>query len=76
VPKDSAILTVPNDTFYLAIIRAFVKAVAAQTGFDDADISDIQLAVDEAWTHVIETAFEPGEAQDTTVSCQRSPALS
>jgi RimJ/RimL family protein N-acetyltransferase len=31
------------------------------------------LAVDEACTHVIETAFEPGEEQELVVSCRRAP---
>jgi anti-sigma regulatory factor (Ser/Thr protein kinase) len=72
--RDTSILTIPNDTAYLPVVGAYMKAVAAQLGFDDADIGDIRLAVDEACTHVIETAFEPGEEQSFTVSCQRYPS--
>ncbi|MEJ2555673.1 MAG: GNAT family N-acetyltransferase [Anaerolineae bacterium] len=72
--RDTSILTIPNDTAYLPVVGAYMKAVAAQIGFDDADIGDIRLAVDEACTHVIETAFEPGEEQSFTVSCQRYPS--
>jgi anti-sigma regulatory factor (Ser/Thr protein kinase)/predicted N-acetyltransferase YhbS len=71
---DTSILTIPNDTVYLPVICAYVKAVAAQLGFDDADIGDIRLAVDEACAHIIETAFEPGEEQNLIISCQRHPS--
>ena len=72
--RDISVLTIPNDTSYLPTVGAYVKAVAAQLGFDEADIGDIRSAVDEACTHVIETAFEPGEEQTFTISCQRHPS--
>jgi anti-sigma regulatory factor (Ser/Thr protein kinase)/RimJ/RimL family protein N-acetyltransferase len=74
MPRDTSILTIPNDTFYLPIVGAYVMAAAAQLGFDDTDVGDIRLAADEACTHIIETAFEPGEEQDFTISCQRCPS--
>jgi anti-sigma regulatory factor (Ser/Thr protein kinase)/RimJ/RimL family protein N-acetyltransferase len=72
--KDTSILTIPNDMSYLPIVGAYVRAAATQLGFDDAAIGDIRLAVDEACAHVIETAFEPGEEQNLTISCQRYPS--
>jgi serine/threonine-protein kinase RsbW len=72
MPKLRATLIVPNDTYYLPIIRAYVKAAAGQIGMDDAEAADVELAVEEGCTHVIETAFAPGEVQDITISCQRS----
>jgi len=74
MPKDTAVLTIPNDTSYLPVVSALVTAAAAQLGFDEADTGDIRLAVDEACAHVIETAFEPGEEQDLTISCRRDPS--
>jgi anti-sigma regulatory factor (Ser/Thr protein kinase)/predicted N-acetyltransferase YhbS len=74
MPRDTSILTIPNDTAYLPVVGAYVKAAAAHLGFDDVDIGDIRLAVDEACSHVIETAFEPGEEQDFTIACQRYPS--
>jgi anti-sigma regulatory factor (Ser/Thr protein kinase)/RimJ/RimL family protein N-acetyltransferase len=74
MPRDTSILTIPNDTSYLPMVGAFVMAAATQRGFDDADVGDIRLAVDEACTHVIETAFEPGEEQDLAIFCQRYPS--
>ncbi len=66
-------LTVPNDLSFLPIVGAYVMAAAAQIGFDDDEVNDVRLAVDEACTHVIETAFEPGEDQDFKIACQRLP---
>jgi anti-sigma regulatory factor (Ser/Thr protein kinase)/RimJ/RimL family protein N-acetyltransferase len=74
MPKDTSVLTVPNDTFYLPIVGAYVTTEATQLGFQKVDIGDIRLAVDEACTHIIETAFEPGEEQMFTISCQRYPS--
>jgi anti-sigma regulatory factor (Ser/Thr protein kinase) len=74
MPKDTSILTIPNDTFYLPIVGAYVTATATQLGFDVGDAFDIRLAVDEACTHIIETAFEPGEEQYLAISCQRYPS--
>jgi anti-sigma regulatory factor (Ser/Thr protein kinase)/GNAT superfamily N-acetyltransferase len=71
--RDTSVLTIPNDTSYLPIVGAYVMAAATRSGFDDADIVDIRLAVDEACAHVIETAFEPGEEKDLAISCQRYP---
>lgn len=71
---DASILTIPNDTAYLPIVGAYVKAVAAQLGFDDSDIGDIRLAVDEACTHIIETGFEPGAEEKLFISGQRYPS--
>jgi serine/threonine-protein kinase RsbW len=51
-----------------------VKAVAAQLGFNEADLGDIRLAVDEASTHIIQTAFELEEEQNLTITCQRFPS--
>ena len=72
--RDTSVLTIPNDTSYLPIVGAYVMAVAAQLGFDEADVADVRSAVDEACTHVIETAFEPGEEQTFAISCQRYPS--
>lgn len=69
--KGKSVLTIPNDTSYLPVVRSYVMVVAAQHGFDETQACDIRLAVDEACTHVIETAFEPGEEGELTISSQR-----
>lgn len=68
--RDRSILMIPNDTSYLPVVGGYVKAVAAQLGFGEMDMGDIRLPVDEACTHIISTAFEPGEQKDLSVSCQ------
>ena len=66
MPKDTSILTIPSDPSYLSTVGAYVVAAAAKLGFDDRDTGDIRLAVDEACTHVIQSAFDPEEEQDLT----------
>jgi serine/threonine-protein kinase RsbW len=70
--NDTSTLTIPNDTAYLPVVGAYVTTSALQAGFGEEDAGRIRLAVDEACTHVIETAFEPGEETTFTVTCQRS----
>lgn len=65
-------LVVPNDLAYLPTIRSYVEAIAAKVGFPQEQIRRIQLAVDEACTHVIETSFEPGERTTFVVSGEES----
>jgi anti-sigma regulatory factor (Ser/Thr protein kinase)/ribosomal protein S18 acetylase RimI-like enzyme len=74
MPKDTSILTIPNNTSYLPVVGAYVMAAATRLGFDSAEVFDIRLAVDEACAHIIETAFEPEEEQNLTISCQRYPS--
>lgn len=50
-------LDVPSSTKNLAIIRDFVGRVAAQAGLVDAEVSQLELAVDEACANVIEHAY-------------------
>jgi anti-sigma regulatory factor (Ser/Thr protein kinase)/RimJ/RimL family protein N-acetyltransferase len=71
--RDASTLIIPNDLSYLPQVGAYVTAAAEQLGFDEVDSGDVRLAVDEACTHVIETAFEPGEEQELSISCWRSP---
>jgi anti-sigma regulatory factor (Ser/Thr protein kinase)/predicted N-acetyltransferase YhbS len=71
--KDTSVLTIPNDPSFLSLVRAYAMGAAAQVGFDDADSRAIRRAVDEACTHIIQTAFEPGEEQELSISCQRFP---
>ena len=49
-------LTVPSSTENLALIRDFVTSVGKQARMSDVDISNLELAVDEACANVIEHA--------------------
>ena len=50
-------LDVPSSTQNLALIREFVTRVAAQAGLGDAEVAQLELAVDEACANVIEHAY-------------------
>ena len=50
-------LQVPSSTENLAMIREFVTAVGRQAQLEEADISNLELAVDEACANVIEHAY-------------------
>lgn len=50
-------LDVPSTTQNLALIREFVTRVGSQAGFDEAEVGQLELAVDEACANVIEHAY-------------------
>ncbi len=50
-------LQVPSSTENLALIRDFVTSVGKQARMNDEDISNLELAVDEACANVIEHAY-------------------
>src|SRR5215510_4141953 len=50
-------LQVPSSTENLAMIREFVTAVGRQAQFEEPEISNLELAVDEACANVIEHAY-------------------
>ncbi|MDR9415378.1 MAG: ATP-binding protein [Gracilimonas sp.] len=51
-------LTVEASTEHLAKVRNFVAAHAEQIGLDQKDVSEIRLAVDEAYTNIIKHAYK------------------
>ena len=50
-------LQVPSSTENLALIREFVTSVGRQATLSDEDITNLELAVDEACANVIEHAY-------------------
>lgn len=72
-PCDYSKLTLPNDRSYVETAVAYVGEVARKFGFDDEDRRDVELAVREAVTNVVEHAYEPGETATFDVSCERVP---
>jgi len=50
-------LQVPSSTENLALIREFVTTVGRQAQFEEAEILNLELAVDEACANVIEHAY-------------------
>jgi anti-sigma regulatory factor (Ser/Thr protein kinase)/GNAT superfamily N-acetyltransferase len=66
-------LSIPNDPSFVPVAAAYVRAVAKNLGFDDADRQKIDGAVTEAVKNVIQHAFEPTERQAFEISCERIP---
>lgn len=60
-------LDVPSTTANLAIIRDFVTRVAAQAGLTDAEVGQLELAVDEACANVIEHAYGDDKTKQVMV---------
>lgn len=60
-------LDVPSTTQNLALIREFVTRVAAQAGFNETEVGQLELAVDEACANVIEHAYGDDKAKQVMV---------
>jgi serine/threonine-protein kinase RsbW len=59
---------VQASTAYLSKVRRFVAREAQLFGFDKQQISDIQLAVDEAFTNIIKHAYKNNAANTVQIS--------
>ena len=70
---DSLKLTIPNDLSYLDIALNFIRETAAKFGFAKTELSQIELAGEEAVTNVIKHAFEKGEHSSFDIICERIP---
>lgn len=67
--SDPQELCVSSDLVNLAHIAAFVSDMAARAGFDETQIYDIQMAVDEACTNTIEHAYGGRPDGEVRVCC-------
>lgn len=61
------ILTVSASTEYLSKVRNFVARHARDFGFENQDIEDIRLAVDEAFTNVVKHAYQNDSTQKVNI---------
>lgn len=61
-------LSVDSSTKHLAEVRDFVAGHARNLGLPEKDISEIRLAVDEAYTNIIKHAYKNSPAQPVTVT--------
>ena len=69
----SSTLLIPNDLALVGPMVAFVGEVAAASGFDEREVSQIRLALEEAATNVIRHGFEPGERSTIEVEVKLVP---
>lgn len=65
-------LTLPNDIGLLPAALAFARQVAEYIGFDGANLSRIELALEEAVANVVEHAYAPDESATFDIVFQRS----
>lgn len=64
-------LTLPNRLFSLPIAQAVVREAARSCGFDDAALSEIEVAVEEAVTNVMKHAYDAEENPTFDIVCKR-----
>jgi anti-sigma regulatory factor (Ser/Thr protein kinase) len=70
---DYSKVTIPNDSAYISVVRAYVLQVADNFGFDESDKVLIGKSIAEAVENVIEHAYERTEQATLEVSCERVP---
>jgi serine/threonine-protein kinase RsbW len=61
-------MEVQASTEYLAKVRDFVASHAEKFGFEEDQVSDIRLAVDEAFTNIIEHAYKNSAEESVKIS--------
>jgi len=60
-------IQVPSSTRNLAIIREFIARVAEQAGLSEKALGELELAVDEACTNVIEHAYGHDSTKEVVI---------
>lgn len=67
-------LSVQASTEHLSEVRDFVSSHAAEFGFDEKEVADIRLAVDEAYTNIIKHAYKNDKQKvvDIELGCNGS----
>lgn len=61
------VLEVPSSTENLAVIRGFINLIGERAGWPPAEISKLELAVDEACANVIEHAYGKDNTKEVTL---------
>jgi len=61
-------ISVPASTAYISAVRDFVGLYANQFGFNDREVDEIRLAVDEAYTNVIKHAYQFDENERVLIA--------
>ncbi len=65
-------LTAPNRIEHLNAVTAYVSEVARITGFNDKEVEQIHLALEEAVSNVIRHGLEMNPDESFTVVCEQS----
>ena len=59
------VIQTPGEMHFLHRIREFVTGIAEESGINEQDLDNIELAVDEACANVIEHGYDPEEPEKT-----------
>jgi anti-sigma regulatory factor (Ser/Thr protein kinase) len=70
-PLKPVTVSLPSDVNYLDIARTFVAEIAGKVGLNGSEIHDLQLAVTEAVTNVIEHAYEGDSDQRIELAIEK-----
>ena len=57
------VIQTPGEMHFLHRIRDFVTGIAEESGINEQDLDNIELAVDEACANVIEHGYDPEETE-------------
>ncbi len=74
-PLKPITVSLPSDMNYLDIARAFVAEIGGKVGLDASAIHDLQLAVTEAVTNVIEHAYDGDTNQRIELAIEKDGEL-
>ena len=70
-PLKPVTVSLPSDVNYLDIARAFVSDLAVKVGLSSSEIHDLQLAVTEAVTNIIEHAYQGDKDQRIELAIEK-----
>lgn len=71
--RDENRLVLPNRPDSLPPLLAFAREKAIQVGFDDQGVREVELALEEMASNVVEHAYEPGEEAAYVAGLDRKP---
>ena len=71
--REVARLQVRAETDYLPVVALLVREVGRRLGLSERALHELEHAVDEAATNIVQHAFEPGERGEYTVRLLRRP---
>lgn len=74
-PTDLGSLTVKADLVHLPALTAFVSETAAKLGMGQAELFQLELAIEEAATNVIKFAYPQGDGELTVAAMQDEKGL-
>ena len=71
-PSKKISRTFPSRTEQLLEVRQFVSEAAREFGFDDEEVANIALAVDEACTNIIKHAYQYARDKEIQITVNRA----